>query len=159
MSEYEPGSDGFSYDAEGIPDPDTFVIPDDIYTLRVKDVKMGRSKVKDDGTGGYQQANVSLVVDDGERKNFPVNFHYVTFSPKTEKGAGMAIKWLKTIGEPWEGQFKVSPRNWIGKRLRGFLEAKEYKGKKNMKVAWVEPIEAAEPEVIEAPGEDESLPF
>ena len=37
---------------------------------------------------------------------------------KPAKGAGMAIHFLKCLGEPWEGKIRVTPDNWVGKMLR-----------------------------------------
>ena len=144
MSEYEPGSDGFNYDGEGVQTQGDFTVPEDIYLLKVERVKPGKSKIKEDGTGGYPQVVVDFKIAEGPRKGFPISFHYVTFLPKTHKAAGMAVHFLKCIGQPWEGTFKVTPGAWIGKTLQAFLEAKEYNGTKNMALKWVKPDPAVE---------------
>ncbi len=51
--------------------------------------------------------------------------HWVTFLPKERDGAGMALNFLKHIGEPYEGQFVVTPENWIGKKVRAKLKIEE----------------------------------
>ena len=140
-NDYEPGADGFDYDGEGIQPSGDFTVPEDEYVLRIAKVKPQRSKIKEDGTGNYPQVVVDLVVDEGPRKGFPVSFHYVTFLPKEARAAGMAIHWLKSIGEPWEGKFKVQPGRWLNRTIRAFLEVKEFNGIKNMKIKWVKPHE------------------
>jgi hypothetical protein len=84
---------------------------------------------------------------DGERI-----FHSVTFMPKDKPGAGMAIHFLKTIGQPYEGKFNVNPEAWVGERFRGYVISDEYQGKKSNKIKGIEPIG-----VPNAPGSD--LPF
>lgn len=126
----------FKASSEGISVNDEFVIPDDEYVLEIVKVKEGLSK-----DGNFPQVVVNFKVAEGPRKGFPVNFHYVTFKKAGDKGAGMAIKFLKTIGQPWEGEFEVDADKWVGKKLVGYLAAEEYQGKKNMKVKWVKPIE------------------
>lgn len=79
-------------------------------------------------------------------------FHSVTFLPKDKPGAGMAIHFLKTINQPWEGKFQVEPNAWIGERFRGYTIEDEYNGKKSNKIKGIEPIG-----VPNAPGSD--LPF
>lgn len=81
---------------------------------------------------------VEIVNDaefDGERI-----FHTVTFMPKDKKGAGMAIHFLKTIGQPWEGEFQVDSKNWINKRFMGYVVQDEYNGKTRNKIGEIKPL-------------------
>ena len=126
----------FKASSTGVQMDDDFTIPEGEYTLEIVKAKEGLSK-----DGLHPQVIVDFKVADGDRKGFPINFHYVTFKKAGDKGAGMAIKFVKTIGEPWEGDFEVDSDNWIGKKLIAWLEPKEYQGKKNMKISWVKPVE------------------
>lgn len=92
----------------------------------------------------YPKVDVLVeVVDEGEFKGERV-FHTVTFMPKGTEGAGMAIHWLKTIGEPHEGKIRPNPQNWAYKRFQGFPFTDEYNGKKNNKLGEIKPIEKSD---------------
>lgn len=67
-------------------------------------------------------------------------FHTVTFMPKEKDGSGMAIHFLKTIGEPYEGKLDIDSQDWIGKKLQGFAVTDEYKGKVKNKLGEIKPI-------------------
>ena len=134
---------GKHYNSEGIEMDSDFTIPDGEYVLEVTNTKEGESK-----NGDYQVV-VDFKVCEGERKGFQVRYYYVTFfADKKAKGAGMAINFLKSIGEPWEGDFTIEPDNWKTKRVNSWLEAQEYNGRKNMKVKWVKPVEADQLESV-----------
>lgn len=81
---------------------------------------------------------------DGERI-----FHSVTFMPKDKQGAGMAIHFLKTIGQPFEGKISIDPAAWVGERFRGYVIEDEYQGKKSNKIKGIEPMT-----LPNAPGSD-----
>jgi hypothetical protein len=74
-------------------------------------------------------------------------FHTVTFMPKDKPGAGMAIHWLKTIGQPWEGVFKVNSDAWVGADFQGYVVQDEYQGKKKNKISEIRPISSKNDEV------------
>jgi hypothetical protein len=76
------------------------------------------------------------VVDDPEFEGERV-FHTVTFLPKDKPGSGMAIHWLKTIGQPWEGKFSVDSKAWVGERFMGYIINEEYNGKMKNKISEV----------------------
>lgn len=97
---------------------------------------------------GDMKVDFLAEVSDGEFKGERV-FHSVTFLPKDKPGAGMAIHFLKTINQPWEGKFNVDPEAWIGEKFRGYTIEDEYNGKKSNKIKGIEPIAAT----------DSSLPF
>src|SRR3990167_9644212 len=140
------------YDGTDVEVPGSnFTIPEDEYTLEIVSVKERTSK------DGHYQVEVKAVVDQGSHKGFPVK-NYVTFSPAKKadgtpnKGAGMSVKFLKTIGQPWEGKFEINPQDWIGQKFNAFLAAEEYNGYTNMKIKWVKPVPVEE-ELQEAPEE------
>lgn len=56
-----------------------------------------------------------IVAGDFEGKE--VRYQNVTFLPKTHKWAGMALHFLKQMREPYEGKFKVTPGDWVGKHI------------------------------------------
>lgn len=95
------------------------------------------------------------VVDDGEFKGERI-FHTVTFMPKDKDGAGMAVHFLKTIGQPYEGKIKADPEAWIGEQFLGYPIIDEYKGKKKNKLGEIKPVEV-DPQ---APAKDkDDVPF
>ena len=81
------------------------------------------------------------VVNDPEFNKERV-FHTVTFLPKDKPGAGMAIHFLKSIGQPWEGNFQVISDNWIGCRFKGYVVQDEYKGRIKNKIGEVKAVES-----------------
>lgn len=60
-------------------------------------------------------------------------FHSVTFMPKGTDGSGMAIHFLKTIGEPYEGKIKPNAKTWVGAKFDAYVIEDEYMGKKKNK--------------------------
>lgn len=123
-----------------------FVIPDGEYIMRIEKVTEGRSKKENE-----YQVTCDLKVVEGDRKNFQVRFHRVTFTdPKrSPKGAGMAIHFLKTIGQPWENKPNIDPSHWVGKVFMAWLEVSEYNNFKSMKIKWVKPVDKAIAEELE----------
>lgn len=95
------------------------------------------------------------VINDTEYNGERV-FHSVTFMPKDKPGAGMAIHFLKTIGQPYEGKIKPDAQAWVGAKFMGYAITDEYKGKVKNKLGEIKPIEES-PAIPNAPGSD--LPF
>lgn len=129
------------YDGSGADmNNDSFVIPDDTYTLQIVRVKEGESK-----KGDYQ-VTVDLKVVGSDYDGFDIKFHRVTFLKASEhpKAAGMSLHWLHVIGQPYEGKFQIDPENWEGKKLKAYLEQSEYNGFKSMKIKWVDFVEQEE---------------
>jgi len=88
-------------------------IPEGEYILRIIRAVAGETQNHD--------AKVTVdfeVAGGGPNSGREIRFHTVAFLPKESKGAGMALHFLKTIGEPFEGKFKWDERKWIGKELR-----------------------------------------
>lgn len=143
---------GFNYDATGIDASGGFPIieKEGWYPFRIADATPGESK-----SGNYQ-VTVDAVCLDPRWFEYRVR-HWVTFLPKLtaegtpNRGAGMAIHFLKCIGEPWEGKLDVNPTSWEGKTFMGKVILSEYQGKRNNKFAEISPIRD-ESEVAEVIG-------
>ena len=99
--------------------------------------------------GKFTKVDVLCEVSDGEFKGERI-FHSVTFKPLKQPdgtstpGAGMAIHWLKTIGQPWENKFSIDSSAWVGAEFRGYVIQDEYQGKKSNKIKGIEPIKKEE---------------
>jgi hypothetical protein len=61
--------------------------------------------------------------------------------PKDKPGAGMSVHFLKTIGQPYEGQVNIDSTQWVGSEFRGYVIQDEYQGKKGNKIKGIEPID------------------
>jgi hypothetical protein len=143
----------YDYDATGVNVDGDFLVPDGEYVLTIKGTKEGKSK-----EGSHYQVTVNYQVAEGEHKGTPINFHRITFKPKEDKSAWMAISYLKAIGQPYQGQFTVDPKEWEGKSVLAWLEQREWQGKTSMNVKWVKPVEGVIPS--RQINEDvESIPF
>ncbi len=128
-------------------------IPDGEYTLRIIDAKPGTTQAGDD------KVTVDYEIVGGDYNLEKIKFHTVVFFKNREsKGAGIAIKFLKTIGEPFEGQFSWDERNWIGKKLKATIVQEvatqgKHAGKKFPRIQWVNPVEGG------AAAASEEVPF
>lgn len=143
------------YNATGVEMPaDGYTIPDDEYTVKIVKAKEGTSK------GGDYQVVCDLRVVGGAHDGFDVKFHRVTFfDPKNtekKKAAGMSVFFLKVIGQPYEGAFKINPDAWVGRSFQAYLAEKEYNGYKSMEVKWFKPLEDNGSQV---PADVEEVPF
>ena len=126
------------YTDEGaeIPQAGEYTITDGEYDLTIEKTNDEKATAK-----GDYMVSCSLKVASGEKKGFTLK-HWVTFinPANNPKAAGMSIHWLKTIGEPWQGKFKIEPKNWVGKTFHAYLEASEFNGYKSMKIKWIQPV-------------------
>jgi hypothetical protein len=87
-------------------------LPEGRYNLRIKSATEKVTKA------GDPMVVVDYEVMDGPHAGRNVRFHNVVFfKDKERKGAGMSKTYLKTIGEPFEGQITVDSNRWIGKCL------------------------------------------
>lgn len=136
---------GTRYDGTGVDASGGFPIieKEGWYPFRIVLATPGKSK-----DGNYQ-----VVVDaaclDSRWKDYNVR-HWVTFLPKENRGAGMALHFLKCIDEPYEGIFDIEPMAWERKIFMGKVSISEYQGKRNNKFAEISPykddvMSAAEP--------------
>lgn len=150
----------FDFDATGI-DADSKgtnkVLPKGWYDFEIVEFvsKAGDTYPKD-GRTKNNDPMVNILCEvinntefDGERV-----FHIVTFLPakgsdgKPTPGAGMAIHFLKTINQLWEGKFSVDSKAWVGEKFRGYTIEDEYTNKngdkvKSNKIKGIEPIVAS----------------
>lgn len=130
----------FVYNANGL-DPDTggyTPAPEGTYNLIIRDVSEKNTKMKEDGSGGYPYIATKCEIDDQGEGFGKIVWHNVVFFPRDMKAAGMAVHFLKTIGEPYEGEFEVNEHNWIGKRFKAKVNIeKDPKGVDRNKIAYV----------------------
>lgn len=135
---------GFRYNSEGVKMEKEFsVAPEGDYLLKIvkaSDQKKGINGGMEDRVtkNGDPYVNVECEIVDGEFEGNKV-FHNVTFMlDKTKKGAGIAVHFLKTIGEPWEGDFEVEPERWIDNQFRAHLRvSKDLQGRPKNEIAFV----------------------
>lgn len=143
----------FDYNATGVKpsDGEYTPLPDGVYDLKIIKAEEKTTKNGD-----------PMVVVDFEVVNNPdfsgkkIKFHNVAFVPRTNPGAGIPVHFLKTIGEPWEGAYKVQPQDWLGKFLKAKVGIREYEGKQYNNVTMVMPYEA---EVAVNGSSDKDVPF
>ena len=133
----------FKYDTKGVQEAGSFApIPEDDYYLKIEKVEERKSQK------GHPQANVTLIVNEGEHKGRKV-WNTITFMPKDLPGAGMAKHWLHAIGQPYEGVITVDTRDWRGV-IKAHVVIEEYDGKKKNAIK-----EIFIPEETESAGADE----
>ena len=127
------------YDGTGVDASGGFPIIDKPgwYPFKIVTATEGQSK------SGFYQVTVDTVCMDRHFWEYPVR-HWVTFLPKEQKGAGMALHFLKCIGEPYEGVIDVKPQHWERKSFMGKVIVSEYEGKKNNKFEAVDKIKDAD---------------
>ncbi len=115
----------FHYDQTGITPSSGFgPVPRGTYLVKIIRVEEKRS------SKGDPQVIVDYEVQDAEYLGKKIRYHYVTFIGKDEngkpkEGAGIAVHYLKTIGEPWEGPMDIDAQRWIGKLLRVYVIVEE----------------------------------
>ena len=71
---------------------------------------------------GHDQVLVTFKVEEGNDIGRRLPFHNVTFLPEGSKGAGIAIHFLKCIGQPYEGKLRVTPSDWVGAMIYGYVD-------------------------------------
>lgn len=125
------------YDANGVQMDKFFTGPDGEYNLKIVDVTPGTTG------NGDPKVVVDYEIVDGPSKGLPINYHTITFfRDKASKGAGITLKFLKAIGEPYEGEFEWNEKNWMGRHVRAMVVMEEVSqgknaGKKFPKIAYV----------------------
>ena len=137
----------FNYNSTGVSMDSGPTAPDGDYWVKIveaSDEKDGSPRISKNGD---PIVNVRCEIDEGEFLGTTF-FHNVTFMPVNKKGAGMAVHFLKTIGEPWEGDVAVEPSAWTGKRFRAHLRVeKDLKGRPRNQIAYLLDDPKAEDEV------------
>ena|ERR1041385_4688876 len=120
----------YSYDSTGI-DPDKKgggkLVPEGWHLWRIKKAEPTKSK-----SGNFMVKLECEIINniDLMGKTLP---HWVTFLPKDKQGAGIAIHFLKVIGQPWEGKFNVVVADWVGGEFRGRTEDQPFTSQKDGK--------------------------
>lgn len=140
----------YRYDATGVDASGGFPLIDvpGWYPFKIAVTTEGESK------NGDYQVTVDATCQDRRFKDISVR-HWVTFMPKGNKGAGMAIHFLKSIGEPYEGVLDINPMSWEGKTFMGKVSVNEYQGKRNNKFDEISPIKSD----ASIPKKDDEIPF
>ncbi len=111
---------------------------------------------------GDDKVSVNYEIIDGPYKGKTLKNHTVTFfKSRQAKGAGFALDFLKAIGEPWQGQFEVDEKRWIGKFALIHVEHEQSQdGKLTFaKVKWCNEYKAPEHDPFAAPVVKEEVPF
>lgn len=141
----------FDYDATNVkPDSGREALPRGIYSLEITQAVPGYTK-----ESNRPKVTVDFrVIDNVQYAGRKVRFHTVTFIPEGEKGAGMALHFLKTIGEPYEGKLKVNTDSWVGKKIKATVEIDD---KGYNKVGTVMPYDYTE--AMDAKKEESEIPF
>jgi len=121
-----------SYDASGVEMNGAGPFPEGDYHLRITKAEAGHTK------NGDPKVTVSAKVVGGEYAGRDINYHTVTFLPKSSPGAGMALTFLKCISEPYEGQFKWDESKWVGRVFKAFVNHEtDPKGRVWNRIKWV----------------------
>ena len=53
---------------------------------------------------------------------------------KKKDGSGMAIHFLKTINQPYEGKLSANCADWVGEKFTAYVLSEEYNGKMKNKL-------------------------
>lgn len=119
-------------------------LPEGEYSFQIDDVEPGTKK----GTDTPQAAVYLKVIDNTQWSGNQLRYHTVTFPPDGEKGRGLALQFLKSIGQTYQGKFKIKPYDWIGKKLKAYVIIDEYQGVKRnkIKMGTIKPYETTEEE-------------
>jgi hypothetical protein len=134
------------YDSTGVSLDTNFTpAPAGVYWLKIVKVTDTKDGLPWLTKNGDDYCSVECEIDDvGEHMGKKV-WHGVTIMEPTKKGAGMAILFLKAIGEPWEGQFDIDSDNWVGKRFRAkLIVGKDQKGRPRNELAYLVSEDAGE---------------
>lgn len=113
-----------------------FPIGDYLFVIKkVTDTKNGATwKTKN----GDDYVQVECEVDEGDYLGRKVWYGVTFMDDKSRPGAGMSIKFLKTIGEPYQGDFDIDSDNWVGKRFRARIKiGRNSKGDQVNEIAWL----------------------
>src|SRR6185369_5527037 len=106
-----------SYDSTGVDLKGGFApVPEGVYTLAIRAVADTKDGLPWKTKNGDDYVRLTCEIDDaGEYLGRKVWYGVTIMDDKTRPGAGMAIHFLKTIDEPWEGAFEIDTDQWIGK--------------------------------------------
>lgn len=135
----------FSWNAGGQEPMDFSPMKPGKYKVCIVEVKPGTSR------NGDMMIETHCIVDQEEGKGRHI-WNRVTFISEGKPGAGIAVHFLKSIGEPFDvhNDFKVKPKDWIGKRFIATVINDRYTNPMTMeekitnKISGVEPLPATE---------------
>ena len=120
----------FQYDSTGV-DPDSKggrqKVPPGTYKFRIQSVLVGQSR------NGDPNVALECEVLDNLEQSGKMLAHWVTFLPKDNPGAGIAVHFLKALGESWEGVVSIEPDNWVGKTFLGKVQDQPFVSKRDGK--------------------------
>lgn len=114
-------------------------IPRGEHHFEITAAVLGKSK-----STGVDMVTATMKVVDGEARGRMVKY-YVMLHPEGHPSVGMTLHFLKTIGEPYEGEFEVNEARWVGKHLIGTVEWENFNGSPTSKVKKVRPWEGVMP--------------
>lgn len=98
-------------------------IPEGLHSFRIVEAKPARSKK------GYNMVEVVCEIMNNPDLIGRRVKHWVTFMPPEHKAAGMAVHFLKVIGQPWEGNFDVTVSDWEGATFVGKVKHESFTNK------------------------------
>lgn len=148
-----------SYDAEGLDvDKEFEPLPRGRYDLQIDEAAPSVSK------NGFKMVTITAhVIDSLAHNGRQIKFHNVTFLPKANSGAFLALRFLKAINQPYQGKFAITPADWVNQRFSAMVGIEDYETKKGSKgqknvidSISVKPYEGAAPAVAPV---DEEIPF
>ncbi len=123
------------------------IAPEGIYDLIIKKVTDTKDGQPWKTKNGDDYVSVECEVDSGDYMGAKV-WHGVTFMDPSKKGAGMAVQFLKAIGEPWEGDFEIDTNNWEGRTFTAkLIVGKTNQGKDRNEIAYLITGEKVDDEV------------
>jgi len=98
----------FNHDFTGVQESGDFSpIPEGTYAFNIGEKETFKTR------NGDNCVKVELIVSEGEYSGKKV-FHYVTFLPADNAGAGISKRWLHAIGEEHVGKVTINPSEWQG---------------------------------------------
>jgi len=144
----------FRHDSTGISaDTEFELLPEDWYAFRIHDAEEQESS-----KGNDMILCKCRVINNQKYKDAEI-WHYVTFLPKENKGAGISVQFRKCIGVAHGGNDIVDAEEWKGKTFLGFVVQDTYEGKTRNKIAKVAPPSGPESAASPSPAVDEEVPF
>jgi hypothetical protein len=135
----------FSWNAGGQEPMDFSPMKPGKYKVCIVEVKPSHSR------NGDMMMETHCVVDQEEGRGRHI-WNRITFISEGKPGAGIAVHFLKTIGEPFDihNDFKVNAKNWLGRRFMATIQNETYTNPSTMEqrvnnvIKGIEPVPAAE---------------
>lgn len=107
----------FEFDATGIePSGDFSIVPEGDYSFEINDFDEKLTK------DGNNMISIKSKIIDHATYGGEILQHSVVFKNRGEKGAGLSLLFLKSIGMPYKNKIKVNPIDWVGKKFSGHVE-------------------------------------